>query len=135
MNWGSKNTVNMAQDVVSDGLNMIMNAKRIGKKELTIRIYSKVLIGLFQIMKEKGHIDFEVDNKEKKIKVKIIKLNLCQAIKPRYNVSVDDIDKYLRRFLPSRNFGSMIISTNKGLIDYTEAYENKIGGSLIAYFY
>ncbi len=125
----------MAQDVVSDGLNMIMNAKRIGKKEVKIRIYSKVLIKLFEIMKEKGHIDFEVDKKEKMIKVKIIKINLCRAIKPRYHVTVGEIDKYLRRFLPSRNFGSMILSTNLGLINYTEAYENKIGGSLVAYFY
>ncbi|MEI6058866.1 MAG: 30S ribosomal protein S8 [archaeon] len=125
----------MAQDVVSDGLNMIMNAKRIGKKELTVRIYSKVLIGLYEIMKKEGYIDFEVNKKEETIKVKIIKLNLCRAIKPRYHVTVGEIDKYLRRFLPSRNFGSMILSTNQGLINYKEAYENKIGGSLIAYFY
>ena len=125
----------MSQDIVSDGLNQIMNAGRIGKRELTIRRYSKVLINLFEIMSAKGHISYEVNAEDKTVTVKIIKLNLCRAIKPRYFVSVDSIDKYLRRFLPSRNFGSLIISTNKGLVDHREAIASKIGGSVIAYFY
>jgi len=125
----------MSQDIVSDGLNQIMNAKRIEKRELTIKRYSKVLLGLFDMMKAKGHIDYEVDEEAKTVSVKVIKLNECRAIKPRYYVGVADIDKYLRRFLPSRNFGSLIVSTNQGLVDHKYAVENKIGGSVIAYFY
>ncbi|MCR4284897.1 MAG: 30S ribosomal protein S8 [archaeon] len=125
----------MSQDIVSDGLNQIMNAKRLEKKELEIRKYSKVLINLFKLMKEKGHIDYEVNEETKVVKVHILRLNECRAVKPRYYVSSDGIDRYLRRFLPSRNFGSLIISTNKGLLNYKEAIKNKIGGSVIAYFY
>ena len=125
----------MSQDIVSDGLNQIMNAGRIGKRELTIKKYSKVLINLFEMMKEKGHLDYEINEEEKTVTVKIIKLNECRAIKPRYYVTVDSIDKYLRRFLPSRNFGSLVISTNKGLMNHKEAITSKIGGSVIAYFY
>ncbi|MCK5449829.1 30S ribosomal protein S8 [Candidatus Pacearchaeota archaeon] len=125
----------MSQDIVADGLNQIMNAGRIGKRELTIRKYSKVLINLFEIMGAKGHISYEVNEEAKTVTVKIIKLNECRAVKPRYYVSIGSIDKYLRRFLPSRNFGSLIISTNKGLMDHKEAIANKIGGSVIAYFY
>ena len=87
------------------------------------------------MMKVKGHIDYEVNKKDKSVAVKIIKLNKCKAVKPRYYVSVDEIDKYLRRFLPSRKFGNLIISTNKGLLDHKQAIENKMGGSVIAYFY
>jgi len=125
----------MSQDIVSDGLNQIMNAKRVEKRELTIRKYSKVLLGLFEMMKEKGHIDYEVDEEAKTVSVKIIKLNECKAIKPRYYVGVGGIDKYLRRFLPSRNFGSLVISTNKGLLDHKESVKNNLGGSVVAYFY
>jgi len=125
----------MSQDIVSDGLNQIMNARRIEKKEFLIRRYSKVLINLLEMMKEKGHIDYEVNEEERTVAVKIIKLNECRAVKPRYYVSVEGIEKYLRRFLPSRNFGSLVISTNKGLMDHREAIANKIGGSVIAYFY
>ena len=125
----------MAQDIISDGLNQIMNAKRVEKREFTIRRYSKVLLNLFEMMKAKGHIDYEVDEEKKIVTVKIVKLNECRAIKPRYYVGVDGIDKYLRRFLPSRNFGSLAISTNKGLMDQKGAGENKCGGALLAYFY
>jgi len=125
----------MSQDIVSDGLNQIMNAKRVEKRELTIRKYSKILLGLFEMMKENGHLDYEVDEEAKTVTVKIIKLNECKAIKPRYYVGVDSIDKYLRRFLPSRNFGSLVISTNKGLLSHKDAVKNEIGGSVIAYFY
>ena len=41
----------MSQDIVADGLNQIMNAKRIGKLDLVIKRYSKVLISLFELMK------------------------------------------------------------------------------------
>ena len=125
----------MSQDIVSDGLNQIMNAESVGKRELTIRKYSKVLINLFGMMNAKGHIDYEVNEKDKTVVVKIKRLNECRAVKPRYYVDVNSIDKYLRRFLPSRNFGSLIISTNKGLMNYKEAIAGKIGGSVIAYFY
>ena len=125
----------MSQDIVSDGLNQIMNAKRIEKRELTIKKYSKVLLGLFDMMKADGHIDYEVDEEAKTVSVKIIKLNECRAVKPRYYVGVADIDKYLRRFLPSRNFGSLVISTNQGLLNHKDTVKNEIGGSVIAYFY
>ena len=125
----------MSQDIVSDGLNQIMNAKRIEKRELTIKRYSKVLLNLLEMMKAQGHVDYEVDEEAKTVTVRIIKLNECKAIKPRYYVGVDGIDKYLRRFLPSRNFGSLVISTNQGLLNHKDAVKNNLGGSVIAYFY
>ena len=123
----------MAQDIVSDALNQIMNAKRIEKVNLVIRRNSKVLMGILAIMKKKGHIDYEL--KEGILNVKILKLNKCQAVKPRYYVGVHDLDKFLRRFLPSRKLGSLIISTNKGLLDQEEVLKENVGGSIIAYFY
>ena len=125
----------MSQDIVSDGLNEIMNAGRVEKKSLVIRRYSKVLLNLFEMMKLKGHINYEVDEENKTVRVDIIKLNKCKAVKPRYFVDVNTIDKYLRRFLPSRNFGSLVISTNMGLLTHKDAIKNNVGGSVIAYFY
>jgi small subunit ribosomal protein S15Ae len=123
----------MAQDIVSDALNMIMNAKRVEKQEVLLKRKSKLLIELFKIMKKSGHIDFSEEAEG--LKVKILDLNECRAIKPRFNVKVEDIEKYLRRFLPSRNFGTVVVSTSSGLITHEQAYDKKIGGSLIAYFY
>ncbi len=125
----------MSQDIVADGLNQIMNAKRIQKNELTIKRYSKVLLNLFEMMRSRGHIDFSVDEGAKTVTVKVIKLNECKAVKPRYFVAVGGIDKYLRRFLPSRHLGVLVISTNRGMLGHKEAIENNLGGSVIAYFY
>lgn len=125
--------VKMSQDIVADALNQIMNVKRARKTEVRIKKYSKFLINLFDLMKKLDYLDYEIENKE--IKIKIKKINACRAIKPRFNVSVDEIDKYVRRFLPARDFGFIIVSTSKGLLTHEEALEKNIGGSLIAYVF
>jgi small subunit ribosomal protein S8 len=126
----------MSHDVVADTLNMIMNVKRAGKKELVVKRYSKLLLNVLEIAKTEGYIQsYDINEREKKLKIKIGKLNNCQAIKPRFFVTVQEIEKYVRRFLPARNFGIIIVSTNKGLLTQAQAYEEKNGGSLIAYFY
>ena len=125
----------MSQDLVSDGLNQIMNAKKVGKREVTLNRYSKVLINVLNLMKKDGHLTYELDESNKILNIKIINLVECKAVKPRYFVDSNGIEKYLKRFLPSRNFGNLIISTNKGLLGHKEVMKNKIGGCIIAYFY
>ena len=87
-------------------------------------------------MKQKGAIKkYKIDSKEKCIEITVGDLSECKAIKPRFSVDKTQIEKYRRRYLPARNLGTMIISTNKGLMTHEEAEEEQIGGSLIAYFY
>jgi len=124
----------MSQDIIADVLNMVMNCKRAGKKELETTRYSKLLIRVLEIAKKHGYLDYSLDEKAKKLRIKIIKLNECKAIKPRFNASVEGLEKYIRRFLPARDFGIVIVSTSSGLITHKEAYEKNIGGALIAYF-
>lgn len=123
----------MSQDIVSDTLNQLMNAKRARKQEIVVTRYSKLLLKVLDMMKESDYIDYEL--KEGVLKIIIKQLNECKAIKPRFTVNMDNLDKYIRRFLPARNFGFVIVSTSKGLMTHTDAQENKIGGSLIAYTY
>jgi small subunit ribosomal protein S8 len=127
----------MAQDIVSDGLNQIMNAKNVEKTEVLIKRSSKVLVSLLDLMKKDGLVDYEIlgDDKKPVLKVFIKRLNICKAIKPRYMIGVADLEKYLRRFLPSRKIGKLIVSTTKGLKDQHDCKENNLGGSLIAYYY
>ncbi|MBI5871707.1 30S ribosomal protein S8 [archaeon] len=124
----------MSHDVVADTLNMIMNAKRAGKKELTTNKYSDLLIRILELAKNKKYVS-NYELKDKNLKIIIGKLNECRAIKPRFYAKVEEIEKYIKRFLPSRNFGTIIISTSSGLVTQDEVYEKNIGGSLIAYFY
>ncbi len=87
-------------------------------------------------MKQKGAIKrYKINGKDKSLEITIGDLFECKAIKPRFSVGKNDIEKYRRRYLPARNIGIMIVSTNKGLVTHEEAQEEQIGGSLVAYFY
>ena len=126
----------MSHDIVADGLNMIKNAKRARKDSVRIKIISNVLIEILKIMKQTGAIKkYKINAKEKWLEVTLGNLVECKSIKPRFTCSVTDIEKYRRRYLPARNVGVMIISTNKGLLTHEEAQKENIGGCLIAYFY
>ncbi|MBS3079235.1 30S ribosomal protein S8 [Candidatus Pacearchaeota archaeon] len=123
----------MSQDIVSDGLNQIINAKKARKKSVTLKKHSKLLRNVLDIAKENGYIDYSVNGNE--LVVEIIKLNEFKAIKPRFTAQVEKINYYVRRFLPAKNFGFVIISTNKGLMKHNEAEEQNLGGCLVAYIY
>ena len=126
----------MSQDIVADALNMIRNAKKARKENLEITRISNLLIEILKIMKQKGAIKrYRMDLKKKSVEIDIGDLTECRAIKPRFTVKKTDIERYRRRFLPARGIGTLIISTNKGLITHEEVGEKGIGGSLIAYFY
>ena len=126
----------MSQDVVADALNMIRNAVKARKATLEIKRISGLLIEVLKIMKQKGAIrKYKIDSKNKIVEIEIEKMFECRAIKPRFTVKKDQIEKYRRRFLPARDIGTIIISTNKGLITHEEALEKGTGGSLLAYFY
>lgn len=126
----------MAQDTIADALNMIKNARKANKKTVEIRIISELLIKILKIMKQKEAIkNYKIDSKNKKIEITIGNIIDCKSIKPRFSVKKTEIEKYMRRYLPARGIGTIIVSTNKGLITHEEAIEENIGGSLIAYFY
>ena len=126
----------MAQDIVSDALNMLKNAKKAKKDVVKVKIISNLLIEILKIMKQKGAIKkYKINGKEKSIEITIGNLTECKSIKPRFSCNKSQIEKYRRRYLPARNLGIMILSTNKGLITHEEAEKEQIGGSLIAYFY
>lgn len=126
----------MSQDIIADALNMIQNAKKARKDSVKTGKMSNMLIEILKIMKHKEAIKkYKIDSKEKQIEITIGNLTQCKAIKPRFTVKKDMINKYIRRYLPGRNIGTIIISTNKGLMTHEEALEQGRGGSLIAYFY
>lgn len=126
----------MSHDVISDAMNMIRNAHRAGNEEVKIRRISNMLIEILKIMKRAGAIKkYKIDSKEKSVEVTVGDLIECKAIKPRFTVGKDEIEKYKRRYLPSRDVGTMIISTNSGLKTHEEAEQEGTGGGLIAFFY
>jgi len=126
----------MSQDIVADGLNMIKNARKARKTEVKINRISNLFVEILKIMKQKGAINrYKIDGDQKAVTVNIGNLKECNAIKPRFSATKEQLEKYKRRYLPSRNIGVLIVSTNKGLMTHEEAQKEKIGGAIIAYFY
>lgn len=126
----------MAQDIVADALNMIRNAKKAGRESVKIDRISNLLIEILKIMKQKEAIKrYKIDSKNRSIEIVFGDFIECRAIKPRFTVNKDQIEKYRKRYLPARNIGTIIISTNKGLVSHEEAMEKGVGGILISYFY
>jgi len=126
----------MSQDIVADALNVMRNARKAGKEEIKIKIISNVLVEVLKIMKQKGAVKkYKINTEEKSIDMTLGDFQECKSIKPRFTVQKDEIEKYRRRYLPARNIGTIIVSTNKGLMTHQEAQEEKTGGCLIAYFY
>jgi small subunit ribosomal protein S8 len=126
----------MSQDTVADALNMIKNAKMARKESIEVMRMSNLLIEILKIMKQKGAIKkYKINPKEKSVEITLGDVSECKAIKPRFTVKKEQIEKYERRYLPARGIGTIIVSTNKGLMTHEEALEEGIGGSLVAYFY
>jgi small subunit ribosomal protein S8 len=125
-------------DRVADAINTIKTNERIGRPECTLSS-TKFIRAILDVMKKESYIgNYEefVDGKIKRVRVKLVnKINNIGVIKPRYAVTSRQIQSYEMRFIPSRDFGILIMSTPQGLMTNREAKEKNVGGRLVAYVY
>ncbi len=100
--------------------------------------YSHTLSLLF-LLWTKGYIgEFEIidDHRSNKIVVELNgRLNKCGVISPRFDVGVNEIEKWVVNLLPSRQFGHILISTTYGIMTHEEARRKKTGGKILGFFY
>lgn len=124
---------------IANVLSHIQNYERLGKSELTTKNNSKVIKGILEIMQKEGYIgSFEEieDSKGNLLKINLIgHVNKSNVIRPHFQIKLSEFEKFEKRYLPSKSFGIIIISTSKGLLTHTEAKEKGIGGKLLAYCY
>jgi len=128
----------MRHDTISDVLSIIKNAERVGKKEC-VTPASNLAKQILLIMQKEGYIgkfEFIDDGRSGKFKIELKnRINNCNSIKPRYSTTYKEFEKWEKRYLPARDFGIIILTTDKGLMTHKEAKEKKVGGKLIAYVY
>ncbi|MEM2882232.1 MAG: 30S ribosomal protein S8 [Candidatus Bathyarchaeia archaeon] len=129
----------MPSDTLSNALSTIFNNEMRRKRECLISPASMLIGKVLAIMQRNGYIgEFEYidDSRSGKFRVQLLgRINKCGAIRPRFPVRADDIEKWEARYLPARDMGLLLISTPKGVMTHREAKENGIGGVLLAYFY
>ncbi len=129
----------MLHDLINDAVSNIRNHERAGKAKCTVKPVSKLLISILGVFQKEGYIgefELEEDGKGGAITVKLLKrINECGVIKPRFPVKYTDYTKWEKQFLPSRDFGILVLSTPQGIMTHKEAKEKDIGGRLLAYVY
>lgn len=63
------------------------------------------------------------------------RLNKTGVISPRYNVALRDLEKWVVKLLPSRQFGYIVLTTSAGIMDHEEARRKHVAGKIIGFFY
>uniref|UniRef100_UPI0037542094 30S ribosomal protein S8 n=1 Tax=Salmonella sp. s51933 TaxID=3160127 RepID=UPI0037542094 len=108
-------------------------------RQVLIRPASKVTIKFLTVMMKHGYIgEFEIidDHRAGKIVVNLNgRLNKCGVISPRFDISVKEIEKWANNLLPSRQFGSLVLTTSSGIMDHEEARRKHTGGKILGFFY
>ena len=127
----------MVNDLVADALTRIRNAS-MRKLEVTELLYSKLVESVVKILQEKGYIDsynVKEDGNKKFIKV-VLKYD------DRGNQVINELKKIskpgrrvykganeIKRF--KNGYGTIIVSTSKGVLSNDAAYKEGVGGELI----
>ncbi|RWA14182.1 hypothetical protein EKO27_g921 [Xylaria grammica] len=106
--------------VLSDAMNSINNADRMGKRQVLIRPASKVTVEFLNIMQKNGYIG---------------DLNKCGVISPRYNIKISEVEKWVTKLLPARQFGHIVLTTSAGVMDHNTARRKHVSGKILGFFY
>ena len=129
----------MQFDPLSDAFVRIYNAEQAGHYEVSLSPASKLLDNMLKIMQISGYVgEFErlSNGRGDAFRVELVgAINRCGVIKPRHSVKRSDFDKWESRYLPARDFGLLIMTTNDGVMHHYDAKDKKIGGRLLAYVY
>jgi|SRR3989338_2527038 len=126
-------------DTVANALNTLKNAEKSTKSECLLKPSSKMIGKILEVLKTNKYIrDFELvdDGKSGIYRVNLLgAINECKAIKPRQPVKKNEIEKFEKRFLPSRDIGLLIMTTPQGIMSHKDAKEKSTGGRMLAFVY
>ncbi|ELA46144.1 hypothetical protein VCUG_02379 [Vavraia culicis subsp. floridensis] len=117
----------------------INNANQSQARQVIIRNINSVVRNFLNVMQQYGYIDeitYINDHRVGKVVVSLNgRLNKCGAVCPRYDVRIDEIEGYRQSILPARQFGHLILTTSKGIIDHRECINQGTGGKVLGFFY
>ncbi|MBI2151952.1 30S ribosomal protein S8 [Candidatus Woesearchaeota archaeon] len=129
----------MFNDPLAAALAKILNAEKVGKREVLIKPASKMIKTVLGLLNEHSYLgNFEEINDEKGglLKVNLLgNINKCGVIKPRFSTKHNVFEKWEKRYLPAKDFGIILITTPQGIMTHLQAKEKNLGGKLLVYCY
>ncbi len=128
----------MLMDKLAEAINTIKTNERVGRRGCSVPS-TKLVRAVLDIMQRNGYIEGYAERSERYTRMLDVKLsnkiNSIGVVKPRYALSKQDIQRYEERYIPSKDFGILIISTPKGMLTNRDARAEAVGGRLVAYMY
>jgi small subunit ribosomal protein S8 len=128
-----------ANDPLSNALSGIDNAESVGQLSHTVAPASNLTGSVLEVFYDRGYVDgfeFVDDGKAGKFEVELKgAINECGAVKPRYSAGAGEFEKWEKRFLPARDYGTLVVTTSRGIMSHYEARQEGVGGQVIAYVY
>jgi len=128
-----------AKNIISNLFSTLYNNEMRRKKECIIAPTSNLARDVLRILQKNGYIgEFEHidDGRGGKFRVQLLgKIVKCSVISPRYSVRKDEYDLWERKYLPSFDYGFLIVSTPSGVMTQIEAKKLGVGGKLLGYVY
>ena len=128
----------MMNDLIADALTRIRNAS-MRKLEVTTIVHSNTVEAVCNVLKEKEYIeDYKVVDTDPKKKTISVTLKYDDNEKSVIN-ELKRISKSGRRIYKNASelksfkngYGTIIVSTNKGIISNDEAYKQNVGGEVL----
>ena len=128
-----------ANDPPSDALSGIDNAESVGHLRHTVEPASNMVGSVLEVLYDRGYIDgfeFVDDGKAGHFEVELKgAINECGPVNPRYSVGADGFEQWEKRYLPARDYGTLVVTTSHGIMSHYEARDAGVGGQVIAYVY
>ena len=126
-------------DPLASALSGLDNAESVGHLDGTIQPASNEIGSVLEVFYDRGYIDgfqFVEDGKAGKFEVELKgAINECGTVKPRYSAGADEFEKWEKRYLPARDYGTLVVTTSHGIMSHYEARNAGVGGQVIAYVY
>jgi len=126
-------------DPLASALSAIDNAGGVGHLTQEVEPASNEIGSVLEVLYDRGYIDgFRriEDGKAGRFEVELKgAINDCGPVKPRYAAGADGFEKWEKRFLPARDYGTLVVTTSSGIMSHYEARQQGIGGQVIAYVY
>lgn len=125
-------------DPIANALNIINNAEMASRQNCTLN-HTKFLENILLLLKTEGYIkQYKIIDKKPVKQITVYlggRINKCKAVKPRYPVKRQDYEKFEKSYLISRDVGTLIISTTKGVMSHKTAKEKGLGGRIVGFIY
>lgn len=127
----------MVNDIIADSLTRIRNAS-MRRLEVTNLYYAKIIVSILEVFKTKGFIkDYKVIDKDGKQSISV-QLEYDEQGKSAIN-EIKRISKPGRRVYKGHSelkrfkngYGTIVVSTSKGVIANDEAYKANVGGEAL----